>query len=118
MVGATDPAPGGEMPRFLVERTFPGGLAIPANPAGAEAWQGVVRRNAEVGVTWLQSYVSADLVSMVCVYEGPDEAAIRAAAARNDLPLDRVTRVTVLDPHFYNGTVEPMALAVPTGGQR
>jgi hypothetical protein len=106
------------MPRFLVERTFPGGLAIPANLAGAEVWQLVVRRNADVGVTWLQSYVSADLASMVCVYEGPDGDAIRAAAARNRLPLDRLTRVTILDPHFYTGTIEPMASAVPTGGQR
>jgi hypothetical protein len=105
------------MPRFLVERTFPGGLAIPANLAGAEACQLVARRNADVGVTWLQSYVSADLETMVCVYEGPDEEAIRAAAARNDLPVDRLTRVTVLDPHCYTGTMEPMALRVPSGGR-
>jgi Nickel responsive protein SCO4226-like len=106
------------MPRFLVERTFPGGLAIPANVAGAEACLRVVRENAALGVTWIQSYVSADLETMVCVYEGPDEDAIRAAAARNELPLDRLTRVTVLDPHFYTGTLEPMAPAVPNGGQR
>lgn len=106
------------MPRFLVERRFPGGLAIPANLAGAEACQIVARRNADVGVTWLHSYVSADLETMVCVYEGPDEDAIRTAAARNDLPLDRLTRVTVLDPHFYTGTIEPLALAVSTGGKR
>jgi hypothetical protein len=43
------------MPRS-VERTFPGGIAIPANLAGAEACQLVATRNADVGVTWLQSY--------------------------------------------------------------
>ena len=106
------------MPRYLVERTFPGGLAIPANLAGAGVCQNVVRTNATVGVTWLQSYVSADLETMVCVYEAPDEQSIRTAAVRNELPLDRVTRVTVLDPHFYTGTLEPMAAAVRAGGER
>jgi hypothetical protein len=106
------------MPRYLVERRFPGGLAIPANLAGAEACLRVVRENAAVGVTWLQSFVSADLETMVCVYEGPDEDAIRIAAARNELPLDRLTRVTILDPHFYTGMLEPSASAVPLGGQR
>jgi hypothetical protein len=39
------------MPRFLVERTFPKGLAIPVTPEGAKAVQGVISRNAELGVT-------------------------------------------------------------------
>jgi hypothetical protein len=30
------------MPRYLVERTFPNGLAIPVTDAGAQACQGVV----------------------------------------------------------------------------
>ena len=38
---------------------------------------------------------------MVCVYEGPEPEAIRAAAELNDLPVDRITQVRVLDPHFY-----------------
>ena len=89
------------MPRFLVERTFPGGLAVPADEAGGEVFARVVARNAELGVTWLHSYVSDDKQTMVCVYDAPERHAIRAAAELNRLPIDRITRVWVLDPHFY-----------------
>ena len=56
--------------------------------------------NAEEGVTWLQSYVSANDKATFCVYEAPSPEAIRRAAARNGLPVDRITQVRVLDPHF------------------
>ena len=81
------------MPRYLVERTFPGGLAISADRAGAEAFGRVVTRNAEIGVTWLHSYLSEDKQTMVSVYEGPEPDAIRTAAALNDLPVNRITQV-------------------------
>ena len=89
------------MPRYLVERTFPGGLAVSADKAGAAAFDRVVTRNAEAGVTWLHSYLSEDRQTMVCLYEGPEPEAIRTAAELNDLPVDRITRVWVLDPHLY-----------------
>jgi hypothetical protein len=89
------------VPRYLVERTFPGGLAISADRAGTEAFGRVVTRNADVGVTWLHSYLSEDKQTMVCVYEGTGPEAIRAAAELNDLPVDRITQVWVLDPHLY-----------------
>lgn len=95
------------MPRFLVHRTFPGGLSIPANLAGAEACLRVVEGNAAFGVTWLHSFVSEDFETTVDVYDGPDPDAIRQAADRNGLPLDRITQVTVLDPYFYTGTSRP-----------
>jgi hypothetical protein len=91
------------MTRFLVERTFPGGLAIPANEAGARTWRGVVDRNAGAGVTWLHSYVTQDRASMVCVYDAADAEAIRRAAALSELPVDRIRPVTVLDPYPYPG---------------
>ena len=31
----------------------------------------------------------------------PDPEAIRRTADKNKLPIDRITRVTVLDPYFY-----------------
>jgi hypothetical protein len=31
----------------------------------------------------------------------PSPEAIRRAAERNDLPIDRITKVSVLDPYFY-----------------
>ena len=89
------------MHRYLVKRTFPGGLAVPADEAGAEVFDGVVASNAELGVTWLHSYVSADKQTMMCLYEAPDADAIREAAELNDLRVDLIIQVSCLDPHFY-----------------
>ena len=89
------------MPRYLVERTFPNGLAIPVTDAGARACQGVVTVNAEDGVTWIHSYVTPDRKQTFCVYEAPTPEAIQRVAERNRLPVDRITEVRVLDPYFY-----------------
>ena len=89
------------MPRYMVERTFPAGLEIPVNEEGATACLGVVDRNADVGVTWVHSYVSDGHGKTFCIYDGPNPEAIRQAAERNGLPVDRITRVSVLDPYFY-----------------
>jgi hypothetical protein len=88
------------MPRFMVERTFPDGLDIPANAEGAAVCSTVVGGNAKSGVTWVHSYVSADKKKTFCIYDGPDEAAIRESAVTNGLPIDTITPVSVLDPYF------------------
>jgi Nickel responsive protein SCO4226-like len=89
------------MPRYLVERTFSDGLRIPVTDEGAQACLGVVDRNGELGVTWVHSYVSEDKTRTFCIYDGPDPESIRSAAERNGLPVERITRVSVLDPYFY-----------------
>jgi hypothetical protein len=89
------------MPRYVVERTFPEGLEVPPGDAGAELCTGVVDRNADAGVTWVHSYVSADKAKTFCVYDAPTPEAIRQTASRNDLPVDQITEVSVLDPYFY-----------------
>ena len=89
------------MPRYLVERTFPDGLAIPVNAEGAEAALGVVGRNVEDGVTWIHSYVTPDKKKTFCIYDAPAPDAIGRVARRNGLPVDRITEVRVLDPYFY-----------------
>ncbi|HET9347233.1 MAG TPA: DUF4242 domain-containing protein [Candidatus Limnocylindrales bacterium] len=103
------------MPRYVVERTFPGGVTIPANASGAEACLAVVNRNSELGVTWLQSYVSRDLETTYCIYDGPGPDAIREAARSNGLPVDRITEVRVLDPYFYLGGAGAPALPASRG---
>jgi hypothetical protein len=90
------------MPRYVVERTFPGGWAISATPDGAEACLSIVGRNADEGVTWVHSYVSGDSTKTFCVYDAPSPEAIRKSATRNELPVDRITQVRVLDPFFYH----------------
>jgi hypothetical protein len=89
------------MPRYMVERTFADGLQIPLTEDGAQACLGVVGRNADLGVTWVHSYVSDDKRQTFCVYDRPDPESIRRAGEHNGLPIDRITRVSVLDPYFY-----------------
>ncbi len=89
------------MPRYLVERTFPDGLEIPTDKAGAETCVSVVDQNATEGVSWVHSYVTPDRVTTYCIYDAPDPEAIRRAAGLNGLPVDRISEVRVLDPYFY-----------------
>ncbi len=89
------------MARYLVERTFPDGLAIPVTEEGAQVCLMVVGNNAADGVTWLHSYVTPDKKRMYCIYDAPSPEAIRSAAKRNNLPVERITQVNVLDPYFY-----------------
>jgi hypothetical protein len=91
-----------EVPRYLVERTFPDGLGFTADDAGAKAAEGVVASNAEDKVTWIHSYVSLDKRTTWCVYDGPSPESIRHAAVRNGLPVDRISEVRVLDPYFLS----------------
>jgi hypothetical protein len=89
------------MSRFVVERTFPDGLAIPMTSDGARLCQTVVQNNAEEQVTWVTSYVSLDCTKTFCVYDGPSPEAVRRAAIANGLPVDAIAEVRVLDPYFY-----------------
>lgn len=89
------------MPRYMVERTFADGLRFPIDDAGRKVAAGIVEVNAGEGVTWLHSYVSDDDRTTFCIYDGPSPESIRRVAERNGLPVDRITEVHVLDPHFY-----------------
>jgi len=89
------------MPRYLIERSFPDGLSIPMTEVGRRAVSGVVAKNAELGVTWVHSYVSPDRKNTFCIYDAPAPEAIRKVADSNGLPVNRITEVSVLDPYFY-----------------
>ena len=89
------------MPRYLVERAFPEGIAIPPGQPGVQACREIVATNAAEGVTWVHSYVSEDRRKTFCVYDAETPEAIRKTAARNGLPVEQITQVRVLDPYFY-----------------
>ena len=89
------------MPRFLVERTFPDGLAIPMMEQGADVCLTVVGNNLQDDVTWVHSYVTTDKKKTFCIYDAPSPEAIRKVAKINNLPVDHITEVRVLDPYFY-----------------
>ena len=89
------------MPRYIVERTFPEGLAIPANDLGAAVCLTLIGNNLRDAVTWVHSYVTNDKKKTFDVYDAPSPEAIRKAAKTNNLPVDDISEVSVLDPYFY-----------------
>ncbi len=77
------------MPIFMVERNY----ADELEPS-LEAADGINRINAEEGVRWLYSFLSADKRKTYCLYEAPSPEAIKSAATRAGLPADVITEVT------------------------
>lgn len=83
------------MPLFVIERQFPGALELDAQ--GVAAIRAV---NADIGVNWLYSFLSADRRKTYCLYEAPSVEAIREAARRANVPADRIVEVTQLRPEL------------------
>jgi hypothetical protein len=78
--------------RYMIERTFPPGALDGLDAATKER---VNDNNGSVGVRWIRSYANASKTRTFCIYEGPSEQAVRDAATKNGLPVDRVTEVPV-----------------------
>jgi hypothetical protein len=82
--------------RFIIQRTFPAGALDGVDAAVKKM---VNDNNAALGVTWIHSYANVDKTKTFCVYTAPNEAAVREAAKRNNLPVDVVTEVPfILEP--------------------
>ena len=84
------------MPLFVIERAFAEQLDLTPEEARA-----VKLVNAEVGVNWLYSFLSADRKKTYCLYEAPSADAIREAARRANLPADVVVEVSELRPESF-----------------
>ena len=89
------------MPRYLIERTFPDGFAVPKTDEGAHTCLLIVSNNVLEGVTWVHSYVTTDKKKLFCIYDAPSPEAIQKAANRNNMPADNIIQINVLDPYFY-----------------
>jgi hypothetical protein len=89
------------MPRYLVERCFQAGFPIGSSEDGRFECARIAARNAELGVTWMHSYIAEDGRTCYCICEAASPEAVRRAAARSNWPVDGLTQVTVLDPHFH-----------------
>jgi hypothetical protein len=86
------------MPRFLIEREFPGAGAL-----SAEELRDISQRSChmlgELGpaIQWVQSYVTDDRI--VCTYIAPNEEIVREHARRGGFPANRIQAVrAVIDP--------------------
>ena len=89
------------MPKFLIERQIPGaGQLSPADLQGISAKSCGVLSEMDRGGTdiqWIHSYVTDDRI--VCVYNAPDEGAIRRHAEKGGFPANRIERVReIIDP--------------------
>lgn len=73
------------MPLFMVERNF----AEQLNPT-RDSTAAVTQVNADVGVQWLFSFLSADKKKTYCLYEAPNAELIREAARRLNIPTDAI----------------------------
>ena len=84
------------MPLFVIERNFADRLELTKEDSDA-----VVAINADVGVSWLFSFLSADKKKTYCLYEAPNPEAIREAARRADIPADVIIEVSELRPEQF-----------------
>lgn len=78
------------MHRYMIERTFPAG-ALDGLDSATKAK--VNATNTKNGAQWVTSYANSDKTKTYCVYNAADEAAVRAAAKANGLPVDKITEV-------------------------
>lgn len=76
--------------RYLVERTFPAGAL---DGVDAAAKQKVNANNKTLDVTWEKSYANAAKTKTYCIYDAPNEQAVRDAAKLNGLPVDVVKEI-------------------------
>lgn len=81
------------MPLYVIERTFAEQLDLSADDVRL-----IEDVNADEGVSWLFSFLSADRRRSYCLYEAPSPDAIVAAARRANVPVDSVVEVSRLVP--------------------
>jgi hypothetical protein len=76
------------MPLYMIERTFGEDLDV----SGEDVRQ-IDEINADEGVRWVFSFLSADRRRTYCLYEAPSPGAIREAARRAEVPVDEIVEV-------------------------
>jgi hypothetical protein len=81
------------MKLYLIERQFAEQIAI-----DADGLRAITRINGEVGVNWLQSFLSADGRHSYCLYEADNPEAIAEAARLAGIPADKIVEVSNLSP--------------------
>ena len=81
------------MPLYVIERRFAEELDLTG-----EDVRSVDEINAEEGVSWVVSFLTADKLRSYCLYEASSADAILAAARRAGLPADAITEVAEFDP--------------------
>src|SRR5438876_9888685 len=76
------------MPLYVIERALADELDVSGDDVRL-----IDEINADEGVRWIFSFLSADRRQTYCLYEAPSPDAIIAAARRADLPADAIVEV-------------------------
>jgi len=83
------------MPLYVIERKYADQLDLSSD--GVKALEEI---NADEGVRWLFSFLSADRRQSYCLYEAPSPDEIVAAARRAGLPADVIVEVNRISPEM------------------
>ena len=83
------------MPTYMIERGFAEKLELTS-----DAVKLIEEVNADEGVHWLFSFLSADRRRSYCLYEAPSATAIVAAAERANVPADEIVEVGAASPEL------------------
>jgi hypothetical protein len=81
------------MPLYVIERAFAEELELTSDDVRL-----IDEVNADEGVRWLFSFLSADRRHTYCLYEAPSPDAIMAAAKRANVPADAIVEVGPASP--------------------
>jgi hypothetical protein len=81
------------MPLYVIEREFADRLDLTADDVRA-----IDAVNADEGVSWLFSFITADKLRTYCLYEAPSPDAILDAARRANVPADKIVEVNKFVP--------------------
>jgi hypothetical protein len=76
------------MPLYLIERNF-----AEQQNMNRDAATAITQVNADAGIQWLYSFLSADKKKSYCLYEAANPEAIRAAARKLNLPADVIVEL-------------------------
>jgi hypothetical protein len=83
------------MPLYVIEREFAEDLELSSDDVRL-----IDEVNADEGVHWLFSFLSADRRHTYCLYEAPSPDAILAAARRANVPADAIVEVNPASPEL------------------
>jgi hypothetical protein len=84
------------MPMYVIERAFAEQLDLSSDDVKL-----IEEVNADEGVRWLFSFLSADRRRSYCLYEAPSPDMILAAAKRVGIPADAVVEVNRISADMY-----------------
>ena len=81
------------MPLYVIERRYAEEMEL-----SSEGVRQLEDINADEGVHWLFSFLTADKRQTYCLYEAPSPDEIMAAARRANIPADVIVEVSQVSP--------------------